>query len=88
MSNKNNNNNASSLIHDETNSRIYDRNIPSQVLQPYFTPRPVSTKYSILPIVDPRKESSVKLMQYPTFNSNTIFTPGNTTSPFKNTALS
>ena len=82
MSNKNNNNNASSLIHDETNSRIYDRNIPSQVLQPYFTPRPVSTKYSILPIVDPRKESSVKLMQYPTFNSNTIFTPGNTTSPW------
>jgi hypothetical protein len=72
----------SAKIHDETNSRIYDRNIPSQVMQPYFTPRSVSTKYSILPIVDPRKENSVKLMQYPSYNSESIFNPGNTKSPW------
>jgi hypothetical protein len=82
MSNQPCNNNLSSKIHDETNSRIYDRNIPSQVLQPYFTPRSVSTKYSIMPIVDPRKEVSVKAMQYPTYNTNAIFNPGNAQSPW------
>jgi len=35
--------------------RSYERNIPSQPLQPYLDARPVMTKYSILPIVDPRK---------------------------------
>jgi hypothetical protein len=76
------NNNKSAIIHDETNARIYNRNIPSQVLQPYFTPRSVSTKYSLMPIVDPRKANFVKPMQYPVFNSESIFNPGNSTSPW------
>ena len=38
-----------SQIHNQTNTRIYDRNIPSQVLQPYLNVRPVMTKYSFLP---------------------------------------
>jgi len=82
MNNLDCNNNAVSKIHDETNSRIYNRNIPSQVLQPYFTPRSVSTKYSLMPIVDPRKQNSVHLVQYPTFETNGIFNPGNTESPW------
>ena len=72
----------SAIINSETNSRIYDRNIPSQVLQPYFTPRSVSTKYSILPIVDPRRENSVQVMSYPTYNTHAIFNPGNSQSPW------
>ena len=35
--------------------RSYQRNVPSQPLQPYLDSRPVLTKYSIMPIVDPRK---------------------------------
>ena len=49
-----------SKIHEQTNTRIYDRNIPSQMLQPYLNVRPVMTKYSHFPIVDPRKELNVK----------------------------
>ena len=49
--------------HNTQNSRIYERNIPSQPLQPYLDVRAVSTKYSFLPIVDPRKENKVNLLQ-------------------------
>jgi hypothetical protein len=71
-----------SNIHKETNKRIYDRNIPSQMLQPYLDVRPVMTKYSYFPIVDPRKEISVPMEQMPTYNVNKVFNPGNTTSPW------
>ena len=45
-----------SKIHQETNARIYDRNIPSQMLQPYIDSRPVMTKYSYFPIVTLEKK--------------------------------
>ena len=64
------------------NSRIYDRNLPSQMLQPYISVRPVMTKYSFMPIVDPRKVLSVKLEQQPMYNSNLMFNPGNDMSPW------
>jgi hypothetical protein len=69
-------------IHEETNTRIYDRNIPSQVLQPYIDIRPVMTKYSYFPIVDPRKKINVPLMKAPTYNVHNMFNPGNTESPW------
>jgi hypothetical protein len=71
-----------SNIHEQTNKRIYDRNIPSQMLQPYLDVRPVMTKYSYFPIVDPRKEISVPMEQMPTYNVNKVFNPGNTVSPW------
>ena len=69
-------------IHRQTNNRIYDRNVPSQMLQPYLDVRPVMTKYSYLPIVDPRKQINVPLVQMPTYNVNQVFNPGNTQSPW------
>ena len=71
-----------SKIHEQTNTRIYDRNIPSQMLQPYLDVRPVMTKYSHFPIVDPRKELNVKMEQMPTYNSQMVFNPGNSKSPW------
>jgi hypothetical protein len=71
-----------SKIHQETNTRIYDRNIPSQMLQPYLDVRPVMTKYSYFPIVDPRKNINVPLNVQPTFSPHTVFNPGNTQSPW------
>ena len=69
-------------MHQETNSRIYDRNIPSQLLQPYIDVRPVLTKYSYFPIVDPRKELHVEPLQVPTYNVHQVFNPGNRVSPW------
>ena len=71
-----------SKIQEQTNKRISDRNIPSQLLQPYLDVRPVMTKYSYFPIVDPRKEIQTPLTQMPTFNVHNIFNPGNTQSPW------
>lgn len=72
-----------SEIHTETNERIYNRNIPSQQLQPYLDVRPLNTKYTYLPVVEPRiLQHSVPLKHYPTYNSHNVFNPGNTQSPF------
>ncbi len=71
-----------SNIHKQTNQRIYSRNIPSQMLQPYLNARPAMTKYSYFPIVDPRKNISVPLQQMPTYNVHQVFNPGNTVSPW------
>ena len=64
------------------NNRTYIRNIPSQPLQPYLNTRPVLTKYSIMPIVDPRSEVNTPLIQQSTFNSEQIFNPGNDLGPW------
>jgi hypothetical protein len=66
----------------EENEKLYDRNVPSQMLQPYLDVRPVMTKYSYFPIVDPRKELNVRFKQQPTYNVDKVFNPGNTTSPW------
>jgi len=73
---------CSSKMQEQINKKIYDRNIPSQMLQPYLDVRPVMTKYSYFPIVDPRKQISVPLKQQPTYNVHNVFNPGNTTSPW------
>jgi hypothetical protein len=69
-------------IHKQSNQRIYDRNIPSNMLQPYLDVRPVMTKYSYFPVVDPRKSINVPLQQMPIYNVNSTFNPGNTKSPW------
>ena len=39
---------------DELNARRQSRQFPDQPLQPEFDPRPVSTKYSLFPMIDRR----------------------------------
>lgn len=73
---------CSSQITNSINTRIYDRNIPSHMLQPYLSVRPVMTKYSIMPIVDPRAPIKTPLVQQPIYNSGEVFNPGNTQSPW------
>ena len=74
----------SSQIHKETNERMYRRNVPSQNLQSYLDARPVMTKYSIMPIVDPRPKPSmsVPLHQEAVYSPETVFNPGNARAPW------
>lgn len=76
------NNDTCTKRQEEENRKIYSRNIPSQPLQPYLDVRPAMTKYTYLPIVEPRRKLNVKLYQMPTFNTETVFNPGNTQSPW------
>jgi hypothetical protein len=71
-----------SQVHNATNERIFGRNIPSKPLQPYLPVRPVSTKFSVLPILEPRVESSVPLVQEPIYSPQQVFNPGNATAPW------
>lgn len=75
-------NHESSIRRIETNTRTYDRNIPSSVLQPYLDVRPVSTKYSYMPIVDPRKKINTQLNIMPVYNPAKTFNPGNDMGPW------
>ena len=76
------NSDCSSKILEEMNKKIYSRNIPSRPLQPYLNVRPVMTKYSYLPIVDPRREINTKFEDLPTYNIKNTFNPGNRVSPW------
>jgi hypothetical protein len=71
-------------IHHQMNSLLYDRNIPSALLQPYVNVRSVSTKYSLLPVVDPRKiyATEVPMVSLPNYNIERVMNPGNTKSPW------
>jgi hypothetical protein len=73
-----------STIRQITNNRIYERNIPPQPLQQYVSFRSVPTKYSWLPIVDPRVDPEIltPVIEYSTYNPYKEFNPGNTTSPW------
>jgi hypothetical protein len=73
---------TNSAKHESLNKKLYDRNVPSKMLQPYLDVRPVMTKYSYFPIVDPRKEDKIKLNQLPRYNINNTFNPGTDTAPW------
>jgi hypothetical protein len=76
------NNVCVSKLQEEENKKLYSRNIPSEPLQPYLNVRPVMTKYSYLPIVDPRRELSVELQQMPTYKTTRVFNPGTDEGPW------
>ena len=64
------------------NQEIYNRNFPSNQLNMNFSPRSVSTKYSTLPILDHRQSSNIVLNNYPIYDSNSTFFPGNSKPHF------
>ena len=69
-------------ILDEMNNKIYQRNIPSQALKPQYSSRPVSTKYSLMPILDQRPQATENLHQYKNFQVSSTFNPGTAQAPW------
>ncbi len=61
-------------LHNQINTTLYNRNVPSHNLQPYLDVRPVATKYVVLPTGDKRTTS--QLIQQPTYFTNGVFNPG------------
>lgn len=66
---------------EDINQRISERNLPSSYLQQQFSSRPISTKYSMMPILDTRVKSSVPIIHRDPYNVHSTFNPG-TSSPF------
>jgi hypothetical protein len=75
-------------MQEKQNLRIYERNIPSAPLQPYLDVRAVPTKYSFLPIVDPRKPIGVPMEQLPVYSPHSVFNPGSRQGPWSGFASS
>jgi hypothetical protein len=66
---------------EDINERISERNLPSSFLQQQFSSRPVSTKYSIMPILDTRAPATVPIIYRQPYHTSSTFNPG-TSSPF------
>lgn len=60
---------------DNINNDIYNRNIPSNNIQLNFSPRPSMSKYSVMPILEQKREATVPITNKEYFNKN-IFYPG------------
>jgi len=60
---------------EELNERIYSRN-QGDTPAFYFSPRPVPTKYTTLPIIDERISAQVDISCKPIFNTQRQFLPG------------
>jgi hypothetical protein len=60
---------------EELNERIYSRN-QGDVPAFYFSPRPVPTKYTTLPILDQRMKEQTDISCKPIFDTSTQFLPG------------
>ena len=67
---------------EELNSRINQRNIPTQELQSTFSIRPVSTKYAKMPLIDQRNAPTVPIQKRPEYNIAQTFNPGNAQGPW------
>jgi hypothetical protein len=64
------------------NDRIYSRNIPSGNMEAKFSPVPVSTKYSIMPVFDQYKQANIPIVTRGFYNVGKTFSPGNAEGPW------
>lgn len=66
---------------EQLNERVYSRNRASEIPAIYFSPRPVSTKYATMPILDQFKKSNVPIPYKQPHDVQSTFLPG-TSAPW------
>jgi len=66
---------------DEINSRISSRIHSDTALQPNFDPRPISTKYAVMPIVDRRAIPKSPVDNYLEYSTEGVFSTQTTRGP-------
>lgn len=79
---------SASQVDDMNNERIADRNIPSAKLQPYFSQRSTSTKYTKFMDASPPPSNAVPLQTFPNYSPADAFNPGNRAAPWSGFASS
>ena len=65
----------------ELDNRILARSFPSAPLQPNYDPRPISTKYSLMPALSGRKPNAEPKKEYNEYNVHKTFNPCNDGAP-------
>jgi hypothetical protein len=66
---------------DELNQRISSRYFSDSPLQPNFAPRSVQTKHTLFPIVKNSRKITEQQNEYPEYNTQSNFNPGNDRAP-------
>jgi hypothetical protein len=66
---------------DEINERYKERQFSDFPLEPNFSPRSISTKYSVFPMLNGRKPAYEDRMNYPEHSSYVNFNPGTRSAP-------
>ena len=54
----------------QLSDRMYQRNVPAQRMNMVYDPRPVQTRYVLMPMLDCKKPTSVTCLRYPKYNTN------------------
>jgi hypothetical protein len=67
---------------EEFSERMFNRNIPSSNIDVQFSMRPISTKYTLMPVIDQYKQSNVPIIISTTYNVGKVFNPGNDMGPW------
>ena len=68
---------------EELNNRITGRNLPSDLLEPVFDPRPANTKGGMMPVMTPHKEPNEDFFSYKSYHPEKMFAPATRSAPFK-----
>ena len=59
----------------ELSNRMFQRTMPRQHMQMYFSPRSVQTRYVHMPMLDCRKPNNTPCENLPTYNTTTMYAP-------------
>jgi hypothetical protein len=68
---------------EELNNRLTSRNLPTDMLEPVFDPRPANTKGGLMPVITPHKAPTQDFFTYKTYHPETSFAPVTRSAPFK-----
>jgi|UniRef100_A0A6C0LU55 hypothetical protein len=66
----------------EINNRIFARNLTEKPLEPVYDIRATPTKYVKMPVVNIRREMNETQANYPIYNGDKQFYPGNSKAPW------
>ena len=72
----------------EINQRISRRIVPSANLQPYFSIRPIQTKYTHFLSENPMPDSDTPILREPDYSPSKVFYPGDAQAPWSGFATS
>jgi len=61
----------------QLSQRMYERNLPAEQLSMSYGPRPVPTRYVLMPMLDCRTPADVPCLVEPIYDTETEFSPGN-----------
>lgn len=64
------------------NNELYQRNVPSQPLEPYYSSSPQTTKFTRFPIISRPINATIPIKDYGVYNNKSTFYPAHSNAPW------